>query len=220
MNKIWKIVRQFASSPSLSLLGAASLVLMAIAVRWLPDHWRSNWLSLIAFGFALFTWLLIAVKQWPCMEITGMPCNENVFCPVSSNGAFRLMAWFCFFNKSAAPNAVVGCRFLIRIGNESNVWYVINPEITDDDKRQLSLGHDHNPNSPLIIPEIYAPYTVRTQFLAFSFRVPRDQTSGESPRALLKAEFDMADGPRESCQIELRWSGKLPTEFVRYRYNI
>lgn len=216
---IEKLQRGVASSsrnPFVSVIIAALLILAACSTQWMPDATRPIWLSLLAFGFALFTWFSIEAKRWPDMRIEVLRSAEQIFQIHSQDGAFALAAWFRFFNGSSETNAVIGSKYWLCIGN-SGEWLPISHADIVPEENWLSDCMEKIPNAALNLPAAYPPHAADVRCVAFSAKVPWKRQGDEKPSIRLRAEFEMIEGGRKVAEVDLKWQGTFNPPLPKFR---
>lgn len=109
-------------------LGIAGFLVVAAVWSWfLPTEQRTTYLSLLAFAFSLFTWLIVEVKKWPYMQVDAVSTAENLFQIHSQEGAFAVVAWVRILNRSSNTNAVLNGRYWLRVESLRD-WQPFSPE--------------------------------------------------------------------------------------------
>ncbi len=192
-------------------------VALGVLTHFLPlsPDGRTRWLSFLALGSSLVVWLFVAVKQWPYMEINGVPGDESYLWRVSLDGAFQVFARFRLLNRSHQTNAVLNSRYWLRVeGNPT--WYPVSPTVTPDDLEGfVRQRREKDPDVFLKMPEVYPGNTAHTRYVVFCCKVPL-QIEGVPPGGRLRVQFDLAEGGPEKAEVELKSSGKAPLKLERF----
>ena len=213
MKKLLRWIHRFAGCPAVQVMLVIAVGVLAVApppfLLHSPDS-RNLWLAFLALLFSLSTWLFVAVKQWPYMQVDGISGDGNCLMRVSLDGAFYVFARFRFLNKSHQTNVVLNSHYSLQINGHAT-WYPVTPTITPDDlENGVQEQRKKNPSLFLSTPEVYLPNTAHTRCVAFCCTVPLRVDGTAPPEGRLKARFELAEGGPEEAIVDLKSSGGVP----------
>lgn len=211
MRLFYNIPRKLANligNPFAGVVVAVFLIVIFIYTLRLSYEDQSRNIAILSFIFAFFTWLVVEVRKWPFIRVSAVTDRENIFQINSQEGAFSVVVWFRFINRSSIANTVLGSEYWVRV-NGTGRWHNFKPNF-DVIKGWLNDQLPATGHLYLKVPEVCEPYTAKVRYVAVSGKIPWQRIDNEKPCVYLRACFQMADGSAETVEVELKWDGKLP----------